>query len=48
VTPNTQRDVRKNNAYVRLYYPLVRFEQICGSKRHLAHEPCMLAEPLPP
>ena len=48
VPPNTQRDVKKNNAYIRLYYPLVCLEQFFGSRRGLAHEPCNLVEPLPP
>jgi hypothetical protein len=42
VPPNTQRDVKKNNEYITLYWPLVRLEQFFGSKRGLAHEPCGL------
>lgn len=40
VAPETKRDVKRNNELIRLYYPLVRLEQLCGSKRGLAHEPC--------
>jgi len=39
VPPNTKRDVKRNNELIRLYYPLVRLEQLFGSKRGLAHEP---------
>ena len=42
VPPNTQRDVKKNNDYIRLYWPLVCLEQFVGSRRFLAHEPCGL------
>jgi hypothetical protein len=43
VPPQTKRDVKRNNDLIRLYYPLVRIEQLCGGRRHLAHEPCFFS-----
>ena len=49
VPPETKRDVKRNNDLIRLYYPLVRLEELCGSRRGLAHEPCFFSgDELPP
>jgi len=50
VPPETKRDVKRNSDLIRLYYPLVRIEQLCGGRRYLAHEPCFPANggELPP
>jgi hypothetical protein len=50
VLPETKRDVKRNNDLIRLYYPLVKLEQVYGRRRYLAHEPCFFtpSEELPP